>query len=80
MKKLTFKENLIQNLIKVAFFLLSVLLIAQSFPREGRFRYSFQEGKPWRYGLMTAPYDFQIFKTDSIIDAEIGRASCRERV
>lgn len=70
MKKLTFKENLIQNLIKVAFFLLSVLLIAQSFPREGRFRYSFQEGKPWRYGLMTAPYDFQIFKTDSIIDAE----------
>ncbi|MCK9312050.1 MAG: HDIG domain-containing protein, partial [Bacteroidales bacterium] len=70
MKRKNFKDNLSQNLIKVAFFVISAVLIIQSFPREGRFRYSFQEGKPWRYGLMTAPYDFQIFKTDKEIKHE----------
>ena len=33
-------------------------------PREGKFRYQFYEGKPWRYGLLTAPSDFPIYKTD----------------
>jgi len=70
MKRKNFKENLSQNLIKIVFFVISAVLILQSFPREGRFRYSFQEGKPWRYGLMTAPYDFQIFKTDKEIEHE----------
>lgn len=70
MKRKKFREDLSQNLIKIAFFVLAALLIVQSFPREGRFRYNFQEGKPWRYGLMTAPYDFQIYKTDGEIKAE----------
>lgn len=70
MKRKNFKENLSQNLLKIGFFLIAAVLILQSFPREGRFRYNFQEGKPWRYGLMTAPYDFQIFKTDQEIKQE----------
>lgn len=69
-KRKKFKEDLTQNLIKMAFFLLAAVLIVQSFPREGRFRYSFQEGKPWRYDLMTAPYDFQIYKTDKEVQVE----------
>jgi len=70
MKRKNFQDNLSQNLIKIGFFILSAILILQSFPREGRFRYSFQEGKPWRYGLMTAPYDFQIFKSDKEVKQE----------
>lgn len=70
MKRKKFREDLSQNLIKIAFFVLAAVLIVQSFPREGRFRYNFQEGKPWRYGLMTAPYDFQIYKTDAEIKSE----------
>lgn len=70
MKRKKFREDLSQNLIKIAFFVLAAILIVQSFPREGRFRYTFQEGKPWRYGLMTAPYDFQIYKTDAEIKLE----------
>jgi len=70
MKRKKFREDLSQNLLKITFFVLAALLIVQSFPREGRFRYSFQEGKPWRYGLMTAPYDFQIYKTDGEIKTE----------
>ncbi len=59
-----------QNFIKIAFFVLGALVILESFPREGRFRYTFQEGKPWRYGLMTAPYDFQIFKNEQQLEEE----------
>lgn len=70
MKRKTFRDNLSQNLIKITFFILAAVLIVQSFPREGRFRYGFQEGKPWRYGLLTAPYDFQIYKTDEEIKME----------
>lgn len=70
MKRKKFREDLSQNLIKIAFFVLAAVLIVQSFPREGRFRYNFQESKPWRYGLMTAPYDFQIYKTDAEIKSE----------
>lgn len=70
MKRKNFKDNLSQNLIKITFFVIAAVLIVQSFPREGRFRYNFQEGKPWRYGLLTAPYDFQIYKTDDEIKVE----------
>lgn len=51
-------------------FILAALLIAYFFPREGKFRYLFYEGKPWRYGLLTAPNDFPIYKTDEEIQAE----------
>ena len=33
-------------------------------------RYQFYEGKPWRYGLLTAPSDFPIYKTDDEVKAE----------
>jgi putative nucleotidyltransferase with HDIG domain len=46
------------------------MLIAYFFPREGKFRYQFYEGKPWRYGLLTAPNDFPIYKTDEEVKAE----------
>lgn len=70
MKKLKFKDDPTQNLLKIGFFLVAALMIIESFPREGRFRYSFQEGKPWRYGLMTAPYDFQIYKSQAQVKHE----------
>ncbi len=44
------------------FFIIVALLIIALFPREGRFRYTFNEGKPWKYGLVTAQFDFPIYK------------------
>ena len=54
----------------VAYFIASIILIAISFPREGKFKYSFNEGKPWKYGLLTAPFDITIYKTDAQVEAE----------
>jgi len=52
------------------YFIVAALLIAYFFPREGKFRYQFFEGKPWRYGLLTAPSDFPIYKTDEEVKTE----------
>ena len=49
------------NIPTVVYFVVTALLIAYFFPREGKFRYQFYEGKPWRYGLLTAPSDFPIY-------------------
>ncbi len=52
------------------YFIVAALLIGYFFPREGKFRYQFFEGKPWRYGLLTAPSDFPIYKTEAEVEAE----------
>ncbi len=44
-------------------FLIAILLITYFFPRQGKFQYSFSEGRPWRYGLLTAPFDFPVYKS-----------------
>lgn len=45
-----------------AVFMLAIALITFLFPRQGDFKYSFSEGRPWQYGLLTAPFDFPIYK------------------
>ena len=61
------KKKIILPIIYIVF---TAVLIAFFFPREGKFRYQFYEGKPWRYDLLTAPADFPIYKTDEEIKAE----------
>lgn len=43
-------------------FVVAILLITYIFPRQGSFKYSFNEGRPWQYGLLTAPFDFPVYK------------------
>jgi len=54
----------------ITYFIITATLIAYFFPREGKFRYQFFEGKPWKYGLLTAPTDIPIYKSDAEISAE----------
>jgi uncharacterized domain HDIG len=58
------------TILAAIFFVITATVIAYFFPGEGRFRYQFYEGKPWRYGLLTAPQDFPIYKSESVIKAE----------
>ncbi len=52
------------------YFLVAALAIAYFYPREGKFRYQYTEGKPWKYGLLTAPFDFPIYKTGAEVKKE----------
>jgi putative nucleotidyltransferase with HDIG domain len=51
------------------FVIITAVLIA-FFPREKQFQHSFVEGKPWKYGLLTAPFDFPIYKLPEQLKAE----------
>lgn len=44
---------------------MAVLLVSWFFPHNESFRYEYEVGKPWRYGRLTAPYDFAIYRSDS---------------
>ncbi|MDR0231801.1 MAG: HDIG domain-containing protein [Dysgonamonadaceae bacterium] len=60
----------IYNIPIYIYFVVIAVLIVILFPREGKFRYMFTEGKPWKYSLLTAPFDFPIFKTQSDLKRE----------
>ena len=57
------------TVLSSSYIILAAFIIALFIPREGKFRYQFNEGKPWRYGLLTAPSDFPIYKEASEIEA-----------
>ncbi len=51
------------GLLQAAYFVGTIALILYFFPREEKSEYVFQEGKPWKYGLLTASFDFPIYKS-----------------
>jgi len=51
-------------------FMLSIAIIVFIFPREGKFRYEFQKGKPWMHENLFAPFDFAIYKSDNQVQNE----------
>jgi hypothetical protein len=50
--------------------LFSVFAITYLFPRQGKFKYEFQKGKPWQHEVLIAPFDFPVYKTDNNYAAE----------
>ena len=55
---------------KYVLYAVSVALIVFFFPKEGKFKYEFQKGKPWQYENLYAPIYFSIKKTDAEIAEE----------
>jgi membrane-associated HD superfamily phosphohydrolase len=45
-------------------------VIIYFFPKSGKFKYSFENGRPWQSDNLYAPFDFAIKKTDKELDAE----------
>ncbi len=57
-------------LTHLVFFILSIALVVIISPREGKFRYEFQKGKPWLRVALIAPWDFPILKSENVITRE----------
>ncbi|WP_282042808.1 HD family phosphohydrolase [Winogradskyella flava] len=55
---------------KVLLFLVTTLFIVYLFPKTGKFRYSFEKGKPWQSENLYAPFNFAIKKSKSEIEKE----------
>lgn len=52
------------------FFILAIILIVYTAPRETKVSYDESEGRPWRYGLITAPFDFPVYKPEAQLEQE----------
>lgn len=63
------KSNL-DFITKIGLFVCLIAIIVQLFPTENKFQYQFEIGKPWSYELITASFDFPIYKNDFQIKTE----------
>ncbi|MBT8271762.1 MAG: phosphohydrolase, partial [Bacteroidia bacterium] len=61
---------------KAMLFVLTTFVIVNFFPKSGKFKYSFERGKPWQSENLYAPFDFAIKKTDEELEQE--RSQARE--
>jgi len=68
--KLNLSQNIIQKISRIGLFTSVIVIILQFFPSEKKFKYQFEIGKPWAYELITAAYNFPIYKNDQKIAVE----------
>ena len=55
---------------KVLLFVATTFLIVYLFPKSGKFKYSFEKGKPWQSENLYAPFDFAIKKSEDELQTE----------
>ena len=55
---------------KIFLFLITLVILLALFPREGKFKYEFQRGKPWQHEDLIAPFDFAILKPQAELQKE----------
>ena len=67
MKKIKISRNL---LYKALIFVITVSVIVYFMPRDSKFNYQFDIGKPWKYGQLMATFDFPIYKGAEVIEKE----------
>ena len=50
--------------------LISLVLLVPFLPRESKFGYTYELGRPWQYAPLIAQYDFPIYKSDAQLKAD----------
>lgn len=63
-------KSQIEAISKIGLIFCVIAIIILLFPNKSQFSYQFELGKPWSYELITASFDFPIYKNDSQIDRE----------
>lgn len=63
-------QNHQTSIASLLLFIISVGIVAYVIPREVKFKYEFQKGKPWLYENLVAPFDFPIVKSQEELEKE----------
>ena len=50
--------------------LVVIVLLVYFMPRESKFGYEYEQGRPWRYNSLIAPFDFPVYKSKQEVEAE----------
>ena len=76
-KEIMLMKNLLEyikkyyNIIfKISLFVVTIAIIVFLFPREGKFKFEFQKGRPWMHETLIAPFDFPIYKGEKQLQQE----------
>ncbi|OFX46736.1 MAG: hypothetical protein A2X13_00505 [Bacteroidetes bacterium GWC2_33_15] len=63
-------RNYYKIIFRFILFITTIAIIVSLFPREGKFRYEFQKGRPWLHETLIAPFDFPIYKGEKQLQFE----------
>ena len=66
MKELHWRDILTRTILIIT----TVTIAVWSMPHDNRSYFHVEEGKPWKYADFTAPFDFPIYKSESVIRDE----------
>ena len=57
-------------LVRIGITILTVAIISWMMPRDSRSNFRTEQGKPWKYSDLTAPFDFPVYKSDATMKME----------
>lgn len=69
-KLLLYLQNHQTTIAGLILFAVSTAIVVYISPREAKFKYEFQKGKPWLYSDLVAPFDFPILKSEQELEEE----------
>lgn len=67
---LSYLRNHYSDITRISLLIATVAFLVVIFPKEGKFKYEYQKGKPWLHENLIAPFDFSILKTQEELTAE----------
>lgn len=62
------------QLNKILLFAVALFVLVSLFPRQTKFKYEYQKGKPWQHEELIAPFDFSINKSKDEFDSDKAEA------
>lgn len=68
--RLKLDRKTLSIILRIGLFIAVVVIIVLLFPKDKKFKYQYEIGKPWTYELITASFDFPIYKTDEQLEAD----------
>ena len=69
-----------EKLQRVVLFIVTGIIIVMLLPKEGKFKYEYQKGRPWSHEDLVAPFNFAIEKPKAELDGEIKEISDNAKV
>ena len=72
MSNFNLRENIIwyDILIRVLLVIVTVAIVVWIMPHDNTNLFHVEQGKPWKYAELTAPFDFPIYKAESVVKHE----------
>ncbi len=66
----THRKEVIKYTFIALLFLTTGVIVFKTFPSVSQFQYSYEKGSPWTYEEITAPFAFEIYKSDKELTKE----------